>query len=354
LIEKESSLTELSSNCRNCKKVIEEKMQFCPNCGQKNTKGMVNAIAYITEFFNLVFNIEGKLFITLRDILIPGKLTVKYFRGERKRYFHPLRLFLVLAVILFALAALTSKQDYGNIDLVRQEAIEEKITVDIVSKIDSINQQNYDNVVYNESTYKTVENIKCDILGSYNEEGDTISSPMNIDFDFNGVNIDNLDFVNYSAEELIEKHEITGFWKQFFLKQGIKMMNNMEGFNKHFQGNLVWVILFMMPVLALFLKVFYNNLEKYYVEHLVFLFHTHAFLFLISTIIVLLNYFLNTEFFNVFILIVMPIYILFALRKYYNQSWKVTIAKFLGISFCYSFLAAFFMIAGLVAGFVLF
>jgi len=43
-----------------------------------------------------------------------------------------------------------------------------------------------------------------------------------------------------------------------------------------------------------------------------------------------------------------------ALKKYYTQSWKVTVAKFLGISFCYGFLTVVFIIASLVTGFVLF
>ncbi len=59
-----------------------------------------------SEFINNAFNIESKLFRTLRAMFVPGKLTEEYFKGRHIRYYHPLRLFLFTGIALFAVLTL--------------------------------------------------------------------------------------------------------------------------------------------------------------------------------------------------------------------------------------------------------
>jgi hypothetical protein len=59
------------------------------------------------EFFHMFWHLDGKFFTTLHHLLIPGKLTIEFFKGHVKRYAHPIQLFLVLGA--FAFGTLASK-----------------------------------------------------------------------------------------------------------------------------------------------------------------------------------------------------------------------------------------------------
>jgi len=353
LNEKGHSLNKNSFSCPNCEKVLKKEMQFCPNCGQKNTDGKVRVFNYVKELFNLVFNIESKLFTTLRDIFIPGKLTTEYFKGKRIRYFHPLRLFIVLAVLLLASITFSLKDDLINSDLLETTTITAATTIDIVQQIDSFNQQGLKKQLYDSIAYCSIENFKYNILGNY-EDVPAGSNKMSFNLGNNSINMKGSDMLRYSAEELIEKNNIKGFWAQLLFKQGVKFFNDINSFSQYLIGNSVWLVLLMMPFFALILKLFYIRHSKYYVEHLVFSLHTHSFVFLLFTLTVLLNYFLNTDAFIGILLLTTAIYLCMALKAYYLQSWKLTLVKFFTISFFYSILASVFLLLGLVLGIVFF
>jgi hypothetical protein len=61
----------------------------------------------MAEWFSSYFNLEQKLWVTLRVLVTkPGELSLEYFRGRRTRYFPPLKLYLTMSVLFFSLATL--------------------------------------------------------------------------------------------------------------------------------------------------------------------------------------------------------------------------------------------------------
>lgn len=86
--------------CQNCHYPIAELDKFCPNCGQQNTGADVSLHDLWHELTHYFTHVDNKIFVTLRDLLIPGKLTDEFFKGHRKRYIHPINLFFVVGVIL--------------------------------------------------------------------------------------------------------------------------------------------------------------------------------------------------------------------------------------------------------------
>jgi len=359
-------------NCHNCNKSIERGIKFCPNCGQKNTDRKVSIWTYITEFFNLLFNVEGKLFTTIRDLFVPGKLTVAYFKGKRISYFHPLRFFIVMAALYLAAISFTSKDGYVSDDWTNN--VIESTKIKIGNKLDSLNESNYKMQVYDSIAYQSIENFKDNIVGTtynqtvYTKDGKVIYTvgnqivngkiltADNILYNFTGdsINIKVSDIIKFSPKELVKKYNIQGFWSKLIFQQYIKTFKGFDGVIKFFISNSIWMVLFMMPFFAFILKLFYIKKNKYYIEHLVFSLHSHAFIFLIASIIIFIHYFSNALplFFITISLVV--VYCLFALKNYYKQSWKWTILKFFGISFCYSFLALLFFTIGAITSLLLF
>jgi hypothetical protein len=87
-------------NCQNCHYPLAESDKFCPNCGQKNTDGHVSLHDLWHELTHYFTHVDNKIFVTLKDLLVPGKLTDEFFKGHRKRYIHPINLFFVVGIIM--------------------------------------------------------------------------------------------------------------------------------------------------------------------------------------------------------------------------------------------------------------
>ena len=81
--------------------------EFCARCGQHRVEPPRTFWALMREWVSAYFNLEGKLWTTLRVLVLqPGELSLEYFRGRRTRYFPPLKLYLTMSVLFFSLAAL--------------------------------------------------------------------------------------------------------------------------------------------------------------------------------------------------------------------------------------------------------
>jgi len=265
-------------------------MQFCPYCSQKNTNGKIRVRSFLAVFVNQVFNIESKLFKTLRDLFIPGKLTIEYFKGRHQTYFHPLRLFIVLAVIFIAFLTF-SENDFirlnPNEDKISSPSFHKKVYYSILfHQLDSLNSVNYQIKKYDSTTYRYIEQLICDTLEKYEN---TIRNP------FSERNIEVIDLIELDDQEI-------------------------------------------------------------------FSFHAHSFIFLLFTVVFLFSYLLDSigisnkiiEVIVILTILMVPVYILFALKKVYEQKWWTTVLKFLGISFNYAILSLVFFILIVALGFVFF
>jgi len=85
--------------CKNCNHLFAG--HYCNNCGEKRYNDHDRSLVhFFEEGFHFITHFDGKLFNTLRVLFTrPGRLSADYCEGVRKRYFKPLSLFLLLAVI---------------------------------------------------------------------------------------------------------------------------------------------------------------------------------------------------------------------------------------------------------------
>jgi hypothetical protein len=86
--------------------------RFCADCGQKALPLAPTLGYFVHELTHEVLNVDGKIFRSLRLLLTrPGFLTREIFLGRRASYVSPIRLYLVVSVLSFALAAM-----FGGLD----------------------------------------------------------------------------------------------------------------------------------------------------------------------------------------------------------------------------------------------
>lgn len=93
---------EVPAHCRNCDAAVSG--NFCHNCGQETRTHAPSFAEFAHEFIGHYVALEGRLWGTFGRLMFrPGALTNEYMAGRRKRYVEPLRLYLSLSILFFAL-----------------------------------------------------------------------------------------------------------------------------------------------------------------------------------------------------------------------------------------------------------
>ncbi|MBK7407719.1 MAG: hypothetical protein IPJ40_06325 [Saprospirales bacterium] len=145
------------------------------------------------------------------------------------------------------------------------------------------------------------------------------------------------DLYELNPDSLLNKYQVEGFWHRIITKQKIKFLVDGKSFGTTVIGKLTWALFFLLPMLALGLKVVYIRRGFFYVEHLILAVHVHTFAFLLFILMLLAEPLLKT---NVgpawgILLLVIGLYVLFAQKLYYRQGWAKTILKFILIQIYY-------------------
>ncbi|MEO7534088.1 MAG: DUF3667 domain-containing protein [Ferruginibacter sp.] len=109
--------------CKNCGNQFSGK--YCNQCGEKvYTEHDKSIIHFFEEALHFISHFEGTFFVTLRTILTkPGKLSLDYCNGLRKKYFKPLPFFMLLVILYLIFPFFTGlnmpfkfylRNDYAN------------------------------------------------------------------------------------------------------------------------------------------------------------------------------------------------------------------------------------------------
>ena len=348
----QDSNKEKSDFCSNCNFSLNNSAFYCPKCGQKNTDGRLTVKELFAQFFDNVFNLDSKIFRTLGSVFIPGKLTNAFLEGKRRRYYHPIRLFIVMIVI--SIAGLNYKGDITSPTNLTKEHIEilqeRKRLMDVFDEgIETIAAQSDDSIVM-----ETLDSLSNNFYKNSRTRYDSLNLndafKITDDFDFY-VAID--DFEKYSPKEILEVYQVKGFYKRMVVKQKIKMILDGTGFIPFVMGKVTWVVFFVLLLLTLIFKLLYRKSDYLYLQHLIFGIHLNSFFFIIATILTLVPE-SNLQKLLPYGIIIMAIYLFIAMKRVYKQSYLITGLKFIIVSFCYFFSFIFGIIITAIGGFLVF
>jgi len=93
--------TDGTAQCPNCGAPVTG--PFCARCGQETSIALPTARTFLREAAGRYVALDGRTWRTLFGLFFrPGFLTREYLAGRRRRYVRPGRLFLVLALAMFA------------------------------------------------------------------------------------------------------------------------------------------------------------------------------------------------------------------------------------------------------------
>ncbi len=310
--------------CPNCHHPIESHDQFCSHCGQKNIEGKIKLSELVKEFFSNVLNWDSKLYKTPMLLLRPGFLTKEFFKGKRKRYTSPGRLLLFTLLVYFALFAFHTKGDFEELD---EDNNMRKIG--IVNDYFDDNRDSLERYL----TERHPDVNSADLVETVDEFIALDSTTFHINY-FNGARISGNDIMSLSDEELLDKYKIEGYFERLLVRRTKKIIKSPGGYVAYVFSLLSWVILGSIPFLGITLALMYIRQNRYYVEHIIFLTHINAFIFLLGVLMFLLGNIFEYDVLQYGLLVpglIGPIYIFFAMKNFYGQGFFKTFVKYIGL-----------------------
>lgn len=231
----------MTEGCPSCQAPAQG--AYCARCGEAISAHSPTAGEFIHEFVGHYVALEGKLWKTLRLLILhPGALTADYLRGRRVPYINPLRLYLTLSLVMFALIKL-----FG-IDLPRIVFEDRAFAIAYSHTIP-------DPAGSGRSMVATLEARWTETGGEFQSAREAISRLENVNASW-AKNVEQ--FSRAPAEE-----------KTSILNHG-------------FLANLPYMLIGALPLFALYLKLMYWRSGRNYGEHLVFAMHVTAFAFLLA------------------------------------------------------------------------
>jgi hypothetical protein len=347
-----------SDYCLNCHYPLSDKAIYCHKCSQKVTDGRVTFSEMVSEFFGAVFNFDSRFFQTIAALFVPGKLTTEYFKGRHRRFVHPLRVFLVMTLALVAVITLNVNDSLGDsfeFGTSLEKRKERVVRYEMLQEMDSLKQQ----------TAAEFNNLQVtaglDTLFDKMMHGQKTMKKDSVDLDaINFSDKDKLrvatdDLLNLTVKEILDKYEVEGYWKRLDTAQEIRLLQDNQNFGLFLLRNVSWMMFFMMPFLALILKLLYIRRQYYYVEHLIFSFHTHAFVFLVYILMLLSDKYEVADDWSVQIgIIAICGYLYWAMYRVYQQGWFKTLLKYIVVGIFYFFILLVASLATLLVSFALF
>lgn len=99
-----SSIDSAHADCENCNTALQG--HYCHRCGQSAHNPLKHVGHAIEEVFESFWHLDGRIFRTLRDLWVPGRITQNYLKGRRVGYVQPLRLFVILTLFTFFIGKL--------------------------------------------------------------------------------------------------------------------------------------------------------------------------------------------------------------------------------------------------------
>lgn len=336
--------------CPNCYYPLPDYGNYCSHCSQKFTDGKVTFWALVRDFFESVLNIDSKIFRTIGALFVPGKLSEAYFQGKQKRYVPPLRLFFVMAVIHFAVLGYFTLEDLEKGLANTLESSEKSAYMAVFrDELDSARVEVEPLFPQQPAVAAAFDSLEIR-LGETRQDSVQISYLVStglLGFQSKNVEVAIYDVMEMPLDSLPYKYGVEGFWHQLVFRQVAKLNREGANFAGYVLSKLIWVVVLMMPALALLLKMLYIRRRRYYVEHLVFSFHYHAFAFLLASVLLLIGFQaeedIDGKLTSVFVIAVL-VYLYKAMRRFYLQGWFKTFLKFSFVNMAYFIIVSFFFV----------
>jgi hypothetical protein len=297
-------------------------------------------VEVVSDFFSY----DSRFAKTIYPFLFrPGFLTNEFVAGRRVRYMHPLRLYVFVSLVYFSVFSLVvgrsvkDETDQADVTLDRVEAdsVRAQLRRNLKDDLSAADMQKVDSTLLKIAKARKTGFI--DVNTDENDEED--------DGELNKY----LRLIN--TRGITENQVLDSLrWERnqrnlFKARQGIRLANlEKKEFIEFFMGKISLMMFAMLPFVALFMKLLYVRRRRYYMEHLTFMLHIHAFTFLVLALALVYDYYTDSSQAALWGTLLIIVYVTVAFRRVYRQGWFRTLSKMFILFMSYSFSLAFFLL----------
>ena len=289
--------------CANCGATVTG--HFCANCGQKNEHAVHSLWHFLSEATEDLTHADSRLWQTIGALLFkPGFLTTEFLAGRRVRYLPPIRLYLVMSVLCFLLAAIGrgGHHEPTAAETARQNAEMAKVRAEFKR------ETGHDLAIDGHA-------VKLDAEGRQQR----LASCTKLQ-------------IRARAAPPFKAAVLTLFYKACTSSAE----DNGHALVEAFLHNLPRALFVTLPIMAALMKLLYRRPRRYYVEHLLFLLHNYSFVFLWLSILIFLGWLITTDSIMDPLSVILSLYALYyifsGLRRVYPEGVGRTIVKFTVLS----------------------
>jgi hypothetical protein len=356
-----------TENCLNCGEVLTG--QHCSHCGQPAKVRVLSLWGLTKDVVGDLLDVDSRVWRTLWPLAFrPGLLTQEFLRGRRASYTPPFRMYLVLSLVFFVLASFSDpgsevavQMDDGgaNIQLRDGGSASEDAPADAAEPagpaatppapqatsavpaptppLDAETKKLIDQLV---------KRVPADAQKDLRTELETTLAAATPE--------ERAAAARFAADPCGEdnfKVEAGPLLKQYEprLRDACrKIVADQQSFGRALWNNIPKMMFIFLPLIAAALAVLYVRSGRYYVEHLLFVVHFHAFFFLGGIVVLVLQRLselssggLSLGFtaaegiLGGVLVFYVPWYLLRAMRRVYAQGWWKTLPKFALLGLAY-------------------
>jgi len=328
--------------------------QYCGACGQRARTRLISLWELISDAFGDLLEIDSRLWRTLIPLLkSPGQLTRDYLEGRRARYMPPFRTYLVLSLIFFVVAFFDPRDDLSLLfEPASESTPEEQAELDAqaaAAKKEILDELAAEGIIVGDTDADPAQQSSEGAEGSADEPGDGFNIRVNESGDA-GFNIQVDDDTGDCNVESGDLEDLPEWFKRRFTTERIKEVcekvtaDGGKSFFDLLLDNIPVALIVLLPLMALVLKVLYPLSRRYFVEHILFVIHYHAFFFLILILQILFARLaaliqipeLAATLTIVAASLYIPVYLYMAMRHVYGQGRLLTFVKYLALVIAYN------------------
>jgi len=354
-----------TENCLNCGEVLTG--QHCSHCGQRAKVRVLSLWGMTKDVLGDVLDWDSRVWRTLRPLAFnPGLLTQDYLRGRRASYTPPFRMYLILSVAFFLLASLGSDPG-GAIKLnVDGEGANIQLT-DGGAGPDAAGGSTQAPPATAPPTAEPAPKLDADAQRLLDQivkrlpETERAKARAEMEAEFGKLTPEELAPVKKVLSDPCSKENLRvdigpmGEKYESRLRDACsRIMADTPSFGRALYENIPKMMFIFLPLIGAVMYMLYLGSGRYYVEHLLFVVHYHAFFFLGGLLILLLErastatggtgvgqgFAFAQGLVTAAFVIYVPYYLYRAMRRVYGQGRIVTLAKYSVLGIAYLFCMA--------------
>jgi Protein of unknown function (DUF3667) len=322
----------MTKTCKNCGALNDG--AYCVDCGQATAVKLLTVGELLRETLAAVYNLDSRVWRTLLPLILsPGKLTNEYVAGRRASYMPPFRTYLVFSLLFFLLVSLD--------DITIEDEVTSEAAPDVVAEL---RRQDAAETTAGRAAIRSLADRG--IIAAGDAEAllaELERQPRRTDAAAanDRETPERPDLVVETPEDCDQidwNHYVGATFGPRLLRACQRTVSAGPGALLREVVDHIPVLVFVsLPLVAGFMKLLYWFPPRRYVEHLTFLFHTHAFFFAFLLLIPLGGGLVGlipwldwpVTMLKVVGGIYVPVYLFVALRRVYGQSGWLTTIKYL-------------------------